>query len=284
MKIDIRSVLWLCLLCFILFTLAACTQTPSVLLEIPERLYALGGQEQVDINLANGSIEIIYSKTNQLVITGSLPEDLRDELILEQNDNGLAIRLSGSAQQLKRSLLKRVSLVVTVPEQTHVIIATFDADISASGAGADLTVTSVGGGVKVSGFEGKVMIKANRGTVNILNSSGVFGVSGNYGAITFSQVIGDISASTIMGQISYSGKPSPGDSLRFENDHGPVVITIPLDSSLEVSMNSANGEVICVIPGLASSSRTCQGKMNSGQADLYVRTVSGKITLQRSGE
>ena len=281
MKFNKGRIFWFCLLCFAFFILAACTLATTKLFEIPERNYGLETWERVIIDLPSGSVEIFYSNINHVILSGLFPENLGDGLVVEENDSGLSIHLSDQAQGMKRSLLNQVSLKITVPIQTHVEISTFDASVSATGVGADLSITSVGGLVSIHVVEGKALVKANRGAVSISNSNGSFTVFGNYGDISFSQVTGEITSSTIMGQISYFGEPAVGDRIHFETDHGPVALKVPLSANLAVAMSSVSGEVTCIFPSLENSSRSCQGVLGLGQADLFVRSVSGRVTLQR---
>ncbi len=93
-------------------------------------------------------------------------------------------------------------------------------------------------------------------------------------------VHGETAASTIMGNVVFEGLIEAGDTIRLETDHGAVSVNLSADSAMTLQVNSTSGDVTCMLPDVVSSTRTCDGKIHSGDGSLSIRTVSGAVTLQ----
>jgi DUF4097 and DUF4098 domain-containing protein YvlB len=127
---------------------------------------------------------------------------------------------------------------------------------------------------------GEMALRSNRGNITVQESSGVVSVVGNYGRLTAQNVRGDISASTIMGNVVFEGLIQTGDTVRLETDHGAVSVNLSADSALALRVSSTSGDVTCLLPEVASSTRNCDGALRSGGGSLTIRTVSGAVSLQ----
>ncbi len=103
---------------------------------------------------------------------------------------------------------------------------------------------------------------------------------GNYGLLSLEDVRGNTGVSTIMGTIIFNGPIGTDDLLHLETDHGPISVSFTPDSSFSIQVRSTSGDVTCVLSGIISSLRTCDGVFNSGGGALTVRTVSGAVKLQ----
>jgi DUF4097 and DUF4098 domain-containing protein YvlB len=114
----------------------------------------------------------------------------------------------------------------------------------------------------------------------VQDSSGKVSVVGNYGLLTLERISGDIGVSTIMGTVTFKGAIGAGDKVRLETDHGPVTVRLAKESTVNLKVSSTSGDVACLLPGLSTSLRSCDGKFNSGDGALTIRTVSGAVTLQ----
>jgi DUF4097 and DUF4098 domain-containing protein YvlB len=171
-------------------------------------------------------------------------------------------------------------LVIRLPQLMQVRVETDEASVSVRGFQGDVEVASTSGDITLERVSGGMTLRSNRGNITIRESSGTVSVVGNYGALTAQNVRGDVSISTIMGNIIFGGLIEGGDFVRLETDHGSVSVNLSADSSLTVQARSTSGDMACMLPNAASSTRTCNGEIHSGDGSLYIRTVSGAVTLQ----
>jgi DUF4097 and DUF4098 domain-containing protein YvlB len=108
----------------------------------------------------------------------------------------------------------------------------------------------------------------------------VVGIVGNYGTLTLENVSGEASASNIIGNIFFSGAIHAGDTVRLEEDHGSILTSLAQDSDVAVKIHSTSGDVVCLVPSLETTTRSCDGQLLTGAGNLAVRTVSGAVKLQ----
>jgi hypothetical protein len=83
-----------------------------------------------------------------------------------------------------------------------------------------------------------------------------------------------------MGKVVFDGMVQDGDSVHIETDHGSVSVNLKRDSALSFEARTTSGEMVCLLPYLSSTTRTCDGKIGVGNGGLKIRTVSGTVTMQ----
>jgi len=169
---------------------------------------------------------------------------------------------------------------VHIPKQMQVKVETVGASILVKDYQGDVEIASLSGDIGVERVTGVLMLHSNRGSITVRESSGDIGLVGNYGALTAQNVHGNISVSTIMGNILFDGLIQVGDDIHLEADHGSVSVNLNADSALSLRVRSTSGDVACMLPGMTSTTRTCDGNLKVNGGGLSIRTVSGAVTLQ----
>ncbi len=175
-----------------------------------------------------------------------------------------------------------IFLSVKIPNDIRVRVNTFDATVIVRDYQGDLLINSVSGNLLAERVNGTISMVSGRGDVTIRQSSGELRILGEHGILTLQEISGKIGSSTIMGTIRYIGRPTTGDDIHLEVDHGPVEISLAPDTNLEVDLTSNSGDVSCVAQGVQDLGRNCKGTLGLGGATLSVRTVSGRISLRLS--
>jgi len=231
----------------------------------------------VFIQLDEGEVTIIGGEGEQVRVDGEtfFPEQTDYEVISTQGQIQIIADYAGG-----RSSNTPIRLEVHVPDHIQLDVETTFASISIRDYEGDLEAASVSGDISIENVDGVILARSNRGDVTIQQSGGRISVAGNYGLLTIENVNGDTGISTIMGTITFNGLIETGDSVRLETDHGPVSVNLSPDSALALQARSNSGEVACMLPGIDSSLRTCEGEFNTGGGALTIRTVSGAVTLQ----
>ena len=262
-----------------LFFLISCQPAVQQVAIVEQELLP-GNGDRLRLSIARGTVAITFDQVDKLIIAGTVNESYRDNLIIDMQQNQLVVDFAINTPVLFQKDPNPIRLELIVPQDMPVVFETFDADLFISGKGYEVDVTSMSGDTVLESFSGSAVIKANRGDVAVNHSNGSISVFGNYGSIQFIDVQGIINAVNILGKVIYQGRPAAGDQIRLETDHGSVIFDIPPDVNLKVLAQSTSGEVVCMASGLSTSPRSCSGELGRPEANLLIKTVSGKVTLK----
>jgi hypothetical protein len=256
--------------------LSACaTERTSV--ELPPQTVKVEPGQTLLIQLDKGQVQVLGSEGEQIEIGGHtfFPDEIGYKVI-QMNDK-IQIIAENAGNQRSSQL---ISLQVHVPHHIRIDIETSSASILVHDYEGDVEATSVSGDISAQNVHGNITTRSNRGDVKVEHSLGKFSIVGNYGLLTVVDVSGDIGVSTIMGTITFEGPIRMDDTVRLETDHGPIAVNLSPDSALSIQVRSTSGDVSCMLRGITSSLRTCDGVFNSVGGQLMIRTVSGAITVK----
>ncbi len=257
--------------------ISSCLSTPKQYTELESHVLDATDSQPIFIQVNHGEVIILKSEDGRVKVGGQV-------LFAD----GLEYRVSSAEKQIlinadvRRSSLPDapLRLEVRIPKDMPVKIETDSASVLVSNYRGDLEAASTSGNITIEQTTGRMTLRSNRGNIIVRESSGVVGAVGNYGALTMQNVSGETAASTIMGNIMFDGSIQMGDMVRLEADHGSISVNLKPDSALSLQVRSTSGDVACILPGVTSSTRTCDGEIGSGGGNLSIRTVSGAVTLQ----
>lgn len=255
----------------------ACTPIPERYSELEPLVIDAMNMQSILVQVDYGDVKILESDDFFVRVNGRVL--FADELDYQVDAVGPQISIVLFARRDNPSG-NPLEVVVQVPKRMQVKIETDKASVWVQDYQGDVEVDSTSGSVTIMQMTGTATLHSNRGNITVRDSSGHFSIVGNYGILTVQNTRGDISASTIMGDILFNGLIKSGDITRLETDHGAVSAQLSADSALAVRVRSTSGDVVCVFPGVSSTTRTCDGTMNSGGGNLFIRTVSGVVSLQ----
>jgi len=255
----------------------ACTPTPEKYTELESRIVDVLDAQSVLIQADHGELTILQSQDSRIRIDGQVLFPDKLEYVIDPTEEQILIKvLTHRDSSSKVPLHLRIQL----PEQMQAKVETENASVLAQDYQGDLEVASTGGEITAERIHGSLTLRSNRGNITVQESSEDINVVGNYGALTVQNVSGETAVSTIMGNVVFDGLIEAGDTVRLETDHGAVSVNLSADSALTLRVSSTSGEVTCLLPEVASSTRTCDGEMRPGGGALSIRTVSGAVTVQ----
>lgn len=257
-------------------SLSACgVENPPVQLPIHTAQVVQG--QSVRIQLNEGVVTVRGGEDGQVRVEGqTLSLDQTEYTVTTVEDQ---IRVVAKYKE-GRSASPPVHLEVSVPNNVTLAIETDAASIAVREYTGELEAASTSGDISLEGVHGNITVRSNRGDITVQDTTGAVSMVGNYGLLTLENAAGDIGVSTIMGNVMFRGSILMDDDVRLETDHGAVSVHLNADSALGIQVRSASGDVACMIPGMTSTTRTCDGEINSGGGALNIRTVSGAVTLQ----
>jgi DUF4097 and DUF4098 domain-containing protein YvlB len=261
------------LLCLLLSACAA--ENPPVPLPVHNTQIVEG--QSVLIRLNEGSVTVRGGEDGQVRVAGKTlsPDQTEYNITTVKDQIQIVADYTG-----KRSSVPPVHLEVSIPNNITLTIETDSASIVVREYTGELEAAAVSGDILVEDVHGYITLRSNRGDVMAQDSVGRISIVGNYGLLSLDNAHGDIGVSTIMGKVVFSGSILMDDDVRLETDHGAVSVHLGADSALDLQVRSTSGDVTCLVPGMTSTTRTCDGTMNTGGGGLSIRTVSGAVTLQ----
>jgi hypothetical protein len=256
---------------------SACAPNPEQYTELESRTVDAVGVQSVLIQVDYGEVIILGSEDSRVTVDGLVLFVDELEYVIDSMEAQILIKAFAHKDNPSRVPLK---VIIQLPQPMQVKVETEAASVLSQDFQGDLEVASTSGDITVERLKGGITLRSNRGDITVRESSGDVSVVGNYGALTIQNVRGETAVSTIMGNVLFDGLIQIGDSVRLETDHGAVSVHLKDDSALGVQVRSTSGDVACILPGLASTTRTCDGDLHSGGGSLSIRTVSGGVTLQ----
>jgi len=256
---------------------SACVPTSEQYTNLESRVVDVTDVQSILIQVDHGEVTVLASNDSNVSIDGQILFVDELEYQVDSIEKQILVKIFSHRDNLSRVPLKTV---IRLPKNKQVKVETDNASVLMQGYQGDVEIASTSGDIKLEQTTGKLTLRSNRGNVTVQDSSGVVSVVGNYGLLTLQGMSGEIAASTIMGNIVFGGLIQQGDAVRLETDHGAVSVNLSAESALTLKTRSTSGDVTCLLTGVTSSTRTCDGEMRSGGGSLSIRTVSGSVTLQ----
>jgi DUF4097 and DUF4098 domain-containing protein YvlB len=264
-------------LMLILLAMLVSACAPDKFTDIESRIIDVADSQSILVQVDYGEVTILGSDDSKVTIEGQVLFAEKLEYQVNTIQDQIVIKVFAHRDDFSSPALR---LFVHVPKQLMVKVETDKASVLVQGYQGNLRVDSTSGNVTVEQMTGALTLHSNRGNISVRDSSGDLSIVGNYGALTMQNTSGETSASTIMGNILFEGLIQVEDKVRLEADHGSVSVNMSADSALGIQVRSTSGDVTCSLPGISSTTRTCDGAMNSGGGSLSIRTVSGAVTLR----
>jgi sulfur carrier protein ThiS len=256
--------------------LSACMAEHSPV-QLPSKVVHVLDGQSILVRLDEGELVVRGSEDEAVHVDGQTLSTGQTEYRVTSSNDQVEVIASFTGSRFDNP---PVRLEVSIPDDTPVKIETDSASILVRNYHGILEAESVSGDIFIEAVEGEIVARSNRGNVSVDDSTGKISVVGNYGLLTLAGSSGDVGVSTIMGSITFNGRVQSGDRVSLETDHGPVAVELSPDSAVSLQVSSTSGDVACMLPNVSSSLRGCNGKLNSGDGALTIRTVSGAVTLQ----
>lgn len=238
-----------------------------------------GKPGSLTMSLVNGSIHVAGYSGKEVVI----------EAAVRASKHANASASPGNAPGLKRISTSGGLNLAAEEKNNHIDITT-----ESWKSPVDLTIRVP------RNFSLKVST-VNQGDIMVDNVAGELEVTNVNGDITLSQVAGSAVANTVNGDLKVTFTSiTAGAPMAFSTLNGKVDVTLPASASAALKMKSDRGEVysdfdITLTKGQPKVTRTSQnglsrlstddwtyGKINSGGAEVMMKTFNGNIFLRKA--
>lgn len=272
--------IWTSLLLLFLFSSCGSPSLPAS--SIPEEIIDSTGIAAVDLQVSRADLSISNSASDQIIINGRILGSDAEGFSVKVQDDILCIQFKDAEKGLDFSADRKYGNILELAIPKHVPLAAeiFDGSIKITGNFQFLDINSVSASIQAEDISGWIRLRSGRGDISLSRGNGEYHLLGEHGRITMKEINGRIEASTILGNIEYSGAPGTEDDINFEVDHGSIFITLLPGANLRYSLQTANGEVFCMLPDVNEGPNTCGGSLGEGAGMLTARSVSGKIVIE----
>ena len=262
----------------LLLATTGCSAGPT---ETRENSLSVAGSSRVVVNSVNGNIEVNVGLGNEVVIQATLRDAPRVKYEVSQVGNTVAV----DVQTTKRWWFfdgAGVDVIITVPPETDVELDTSNGFIELHGLEGSGSLKSSNGRIVLDNIKGNFDGTTSNGRIEVNAVEGSVVLKTSNGGIDVRDVQGEFDIESSNGSVFYRGNMTAGGSNRLVTSNGDVVVELQGKPSVVLDAETSNGEVTSELPILATVTRKERlvGKIGDGEADLYIRTSNGEITIR----
>ena len=255
-----------------------CTPGPT---ETREDSFIVAGSSKVVVNSVNGNIEVSAGLGNEVLVQATLRDAPRVKYELSQVGNTVSV----DVQTTKRWWFfgsAGVDVIITAPPKSDVELETSNGFIELHGLEGLGSLKSSNGRIVLDNIKGNFDGTTSNGRIELNAVEGSVILKTSNGKIDVRGVQGEFDIESSNGSVFYSGNMTAGGSNRLVTSNGDVVVELQGQPSVVLDAETSNGEVTSELPILATVTRKERlvGKIGEGEADLYIRTSNGDITIR----
>jgi len=278
------SVLLIATLIFVAAVMAlassACTTQSAVGTETDN--FTVGESITLKVTTLGGRIEVNAGSDNVVRVRAELRDIRRikyeaiqsgDEVIVTAEKTGTWWFPAGNTQ---------ANIYVTVPADTALRLKTSNGEIEVKGTTSGGILETSNGAIALEEVKGDFEATTSNGAIELDTIEGSASVKTSNGKVTLREAKGEFNAKTSNGDMSFSGEMTPGGSNRFVSTNGRIEVHLTGTLSVSIDASTTNGEVkhpdLSILTTTAKTNHVI-GTIGSGEADLYIETSNGNITI-----
>lgn len=218
----------------------------------------LDANGSVSISNIAGSVEVVGWANDQVEITGTLGEHVK-ELAIE----GSARHLDIEVKPIRNADGKVSSyLTIRVPSQASVEVEVVSADVTVDDVSGNTQIKTVSGDIEIGGRPARLDIEAISGDIDVAYAgqetdieavSGDIKVRDGAGAIELANVSGRIevlggmfdeaSLESVSGMIDWEADIGGGGPFEMENMSGTIEVSVPASVSADFEISTFSGNI-----------------------------------------
>jgi DUF4097 and DUF4098 domain-containing protein YvlB len=261
----------------ILLAAAGCT---AGLTETRDDSFSVNGTATLVVNSDNGWIKVNTGTEDEVRIQATLRGIDRIEYEVSQNGNTITVLAEIDQGWFISNV--GVDITITTPVNTDVELETSNGAIELDGIEGTGTLRTSNGKIVLENVKGDFEGRTSNGKIEIDTLEGTALLSTSNGGLDLQGVIGKVDAETSNGRISYSGDMTVGGDNRLITSNGNVDVELLGTPSIELDASTSNGDITSELPITATTTSDDHlvGTIGDGEADLYIRTSNGDVTIR----
>ena len=279
------SILLIVTLLFLVAVIAlassACTTQSAVSTETDD--FNVADPITLKVTSLNGRIEVKAGSDNVVSVRAELRDIRRikyeaiqsgDEVIVTAENKGKWWFPAGNTQ---------ADIYVTVPANTALRLETSNGRIEVTGTTRGGILETSNGAIALEDVKGDFEATTSNGEVEINTIDGSAFIRTSNGEVSVQEAKGEFNIKTSNGSVSFSGEMTPGGSNRLVTSNDSIEIELTGTPGLNLDASTSNGEV--KHPGVAILATKTDadhliGTIGAGEAELYIETSNGDITIK----
>ncbi|MGB2584039.1 MAG: DUF4097 family beta strand repeat-containing protein [Dehalococcoidia bacterium] len=283
-KIRRRALFVLCLLALavaiaaLLLTATGCSIGPT---EFRDDSFTVGVSPTVVVNSENGSIEINAGTDNEVRVEATLTDAPRVQYEISQDGDTITIDAKISKEWWFFGSAA-ADIAITAPAGTYVDIDTSNGAVELRGMEGAGTLRTSNGKIVLKDVKGDYDGTTSNGAIEIGTMEGTCVISTSNGSVDLWDVKGEVEVESSNGEIWFSGEMTAGTRSRLVTSNGKVDVELLGTPSVSLDAKTSNGVVTCELVITATLTREDHlvGTIGAGEADLYIRTSNGDVTIR----
>jgi len=277
---SIKSILPLIAVMIMAVTLlvtAGCTAGPT---ETRDDSFTVNGTATLVVNSDNGWIKVNTGTDDEVRVQATLRGI--DRIDYEVSQDGSTITVLAEIDQGWFVSDVGVDITITTPVNTDAELETSNGMISLNGIEGTGTLRTSNGKIVLENVKGDFEGRTSNGKIEVDTLEGTALLSTSNGGLDFQEVTGEVDAETSNGRISYSGDMIAGGDNRLITSNGNVDVELLGIPSIELDASTSNGDITSALPITATTTSDDHlvGTIGDGEADLYIRTSNGDVTIR----
>ena len=262
-----------------LLATAGCTAGPT---ETREDNFTVAGTPRLVVNSENGSIEVNAGSGNEVHVKATLRGTDRLKYEVKQDGDTITVSVQVNKPWFVIGQSPGADVAITAPASADVKLETSNGYIELHGIEVDGILRTSNGRLVLDNVSGDFEGRTSNGSIEVDNMEGMAVLSTSNGPVDIREVIGEFDVETSNGRISFIGNMTAGGSNRLVTSNGSVYVELKGTPSVSLDAKTSNGKVASKLPILATVTKEDHliGKIGEGDADLYIRTSNGDITIK----
>jgi hypothetical protein len=260
---------------------SACTTQPAISSE--EAQFTVGESATLKVTTLGGRITVEAGADNVVSVRAELRDIRRIKYEAIQSGDEVIVTAEKTGKWWFPAGNTEADIYVTVPANIALRLKTSDGAIEVQGTTGGGILQTSNGDMLLEEVKGDFEATTSNGAVEIDTIEGSAFVKTSKGKVTLREAKGAFNVKTSNGAVSFSGEMTPGGSNRLVTSNGSVEVEFTGTLSLNIDASTSNGEVEHPdVAILATKTETDHlvGIIGAGEADLYIETSNGDVTIQ----
>lgn len=257
-------------------TACTCDAGPT---ETRDDSFTVNGTATLVVNTENGKIEVNTGSDDEVRVQATLRGVNRINYDVSQDGNTITVTAEITGRWFSNV---GADITITAPANSDVELHTSNGMISLNGIEGTGTLRTSNGMIKLENVKGDFDGMTSNGLIEVdtMEGTGFFRTSN--GGVDLQGVTGEVDAQTSNGRISFSGNMTAGGSNRLVTSNGNVDVELLGTPSVSLDASTSNGKITCELPIMATTTGDDHlvGTIGDGEADLYIHTSNGDVTIK----
>lgn len=260
-----------------LLVAAGCTAGPT---ETRDDSFSVNGTTTLIVNSDNGWIKVNAGNDSEVRVQATLRGI--DRIDYEVSQDGDTITVLAEIDQGWFISNVGVDITITAPVSADVELETSNGAIELNGIEGKGTLGTSNGKIVLENVKGDFEGETSNGKIEVDIFEGTTFLRTSNGGLYLQEVTGIVNAETSNGLISCSGNMIAGGDNRLITSNGDVDVELLGTPSIKLDASTSNGDVTSGLPitFTTTSEDHLVGTIGDGEADLYIRTSNGDVTIR----